>query len=140
MARQPDNLPLILIGGALGLLWLAQRPKAAIPLPSPLTRPPGTPRTGPTAQVSGTSEYTKWVQMTLNQVAGVRLTVDGIYGPLTKAAVARFQAMWGITADGIVGPETDYYLKSALGLPGYIEQPYGGSEVPLLPEPGQVWY
>ena len=29
---------------------------------------------------------------------------DGVYGPLTKAAVTAFQGSRGIEADGIVGP------------------------------------
>jgi pyruvate ferredoxin oxidoreductase gamma subunit len=32
--------------------------------------------------------------------------VDGLYGPLTKAAVERFQAGEGLAVDGIVGPHT----------------------------------
>lgn len=37
---------------------------------------------------------------------GASVTVDGIYGPKTKAAVAAFQAACGLTADGICGPKT----------------------------------
>jgi hypothetical protein len=43
--------------------------------------------------------------------------------------------MWGITASGSVNDETDYYIRSALGTPGYTEVPYGGT-VPS----GDVWY
>jgi peptidoglycan hydrolase-like protein with peptidoglycan-binding domain len=32
--------------------------------------------------------------------------IDGIFGPVTKAAVEEFQAQVGITVDGIVGPVT----------------------------------
>lgn len=37
---------------------------------------------------------------------GERLTVDGKLGPMSKAATERFQAKYGLTADGIVGEDT----------------------------------
>jgi putative peptidoglycan binding protein len=42
---------------------------------------------------------------------GWPLAVDGIYGPITRAAVTRFQTLAGIEPDGIVGPITRGRLR-----------------------------
>ena len=38
--------------------------------------------------------------------AGYKLGVDGGFGKNTRRAVMQFQAAHGLTADGIIGPET----------------------------------
>jgi len=45
---------------------------------------------------------------------GYNLVVDGIFGPLTEAAVKDFQAKQGITVDGIVGPITWGKMEAAI--------------------------
>lgn len=55
----------------------------------------------------------RWVQWHLNQT-GEKLKVDGSFGPLTKAAVLRFQKRMKLTQDGIVGPKTRAALKKAV--------------------------
>ncbi len=49
---------------------------------------------------------TKEVQTVLKKWGYYAGSVDGINGPLTKAAVKKFQRKYGLTADGIVGPLT----------------------------------
>lgn len=78
------------------------------------------------------------IQKALNaQGADPQVTVDGSYGPLTKAAVIAFQQSKGLTADGIVGPLT----ANALGITDTTpsEQPtIPGGKVAVPAFPGFV--
>lgn len=49
---------------------------------------------------------TKEVQKVLKKWGYYTGSVDGINGPLTKAAVKKFQRKYGLAADGVVGPLT----------------------------------
>jgi peptidoglycan hydrolase-like protein with peptidoglycan-binding domain len=46
------------------------------------------------------------VQVALKRLGLYNATVDGIRGPLTKAAIVRFQRRRGLAVDGVVGPQT----------------------------------
>ena len=46
------------------------------------------------------------VQVALKRVGLYDATVDGVRGPLTKAAIVRFQRRRGLSVDGVVGPQT----------------------------------
>ena len=52
-----------------------------------------------------TGQSVKDLQTALNR-HGAKLTVDGIFGPLTEAAVKIFQEVRGLVVDGVVGPVT----------------------------------
>ncbi|WES65163.1 peptidoglycan-binding protein [Microbacter sp. GSS18] len=45
------------------------------------------------------------------------LVVDGIYGPITAECVRMFQRAWGLTVDGIAGPETWSFLSTLFPSP-----------------------
>jgi len=46
------------------------------------------------------------IQYLLNDRINAHLVPDGMYGPLTKAAVEKFQGIWDLPVTGVVGPET----------------------------------
>jgi hypothetical protein len=54
-----------------------------------------------------------WVQNVLNKTMGEALVEDGLYGPLTRAGVTRFQTRHALAADGIVGSRTEVALIQA---------------------------
>jgi hypothetical protein len=65
---------------------------------------------------SGTNDVA-WVQRNLNQVMRSGLTVDGVIGPNTRAAIIAFQRSEGLAADGIPGPITQAALQRRLTIP-----------------------
>ena len=63
---------------------------------------PGQPTIGPGA----TGDVVRRAQRAVRRTPDLDLTVDGIFGPKTEAAVRAFQEGAGLVADGIVGPLT----------------------------------
>jgi peptidoglycan hydrolase-like protein with peptidoglycan-binding domain len=63
---------------------------------------PGQPTIGPGAS----GEPVRRAQRALRRTPDLGLTVDGVFGPKTEAAVKSFQQGEGLTVDGIVGPQT----------------------------------
>lgn len=58
-------------------------------------------------------EYIRWLQSSLNRFLGLQLAVDGIVGTHTRSAIRSFQQQKGLTVDGIVGPITEAALIAA---------------------------
>ncbi|MDJ0706518.1 MAG: peptidoglycan-binding protein [Leptolyngbyaceae cyanobacterium MO_188.B28] len=56
-------------------------------------------------QPNMTGEDVRRMQQALLR-SGVDVVADGVFGPGTQRAVEQFQAMNGLTADGVVGPKT----------------------------------
>ena len=60
----------------------------------------------PTLRRGSTGEDVKYLQNRLNGIGFGSLVVDGIFGAATEEAVKKFQGDYGLTVDGVVGPQT----------------------------------
>lgn len=70
------------------------------------------------------------IQQRLNQLgANPPLSVDGVNGPLTQAAIRAFQSSHGLTPDGIVGPLTLTALGLSTPTPPQVSGPAKGDSV-----------
>jgi peptidoglycan hydrolase-like protein with peptidoglycan-binding domain len=74
---------------------------------------------------------TIWIQggMNLLVTPSPNLTVDGIYGPLTRKAVQDFQTQQGLTPDGWAGRLTQGLIDALMAK----LQPQAASLVPTAP-------
>lgn len=54
------------------------------------------------------------LQKCLNKAMNANLTVDGIFGPLTKQALKNFQTKYNLSVDGIYGPQSRNKLMEVL--------------------------
>ena len=62
--------------------------------------------TPPTISEGATGPVVRWAQYLLVRRTLSDNQIDGIFGPVTKAAVEQFQSDSQLAADGIVGPDT----------------------------------
>ena len=60
----------------------------------------------PTISEGATGPVVEWAQYLLVRRTLSYYQIDGIFGPVTTAAVEQFQGYSGLAVDGIVGPDT----------------------------------
>ncbi len=100
----PLMLALIDLDASLALPgWPANKPWPSIPAPAPV----------PAGHDAG-NHGTEWLQESLNTLMKAGLDVDGSFGKRTAMAVQQFQEAHGLTADGLVGPQTLAALETAI--------------------------
>ena len=88
----------------------------ASPAQAPIGAYPGSP-----IRPGATGDSVKRIQAALNAInqgngSLTTLTVDGVFGSGTEAAVRAFQSANGLTVDGIVGPATWNQLNASLSI------------------------
>lgn len=59
------------------------------------------------------TEFVRWVQSRLNRIQGSHLVLDGVMNRAARDELRRFQALQGLPADGIAGPDTERALMAA---------------------------
>ena len=67
--------------------------------------------------VVNTDQAVVTLQQNLNTLIKAALVVDGIQGPLTTAAVVKFQGIMGLSQDGIAGSKTNGAINQILARP-----------------------
>ena len=87
------------------------RDRAAPPFPRRAWRrtsspPPERWRAGLDTPPTGSSQPVRELQRNLQRLGARPGPVDGLFGPLTEAAVERFQQAHGLATDGVVGTQT----------------------------------
>ncbi len=84
-----------------------------------------------TIQEGSTGQDVRWAQYLLVRrlLLSDQTQIDGSFGPKTRTAVIEFQQGAGLTADGIVGPNTWAALQQGYAMPPTLAQ---GSQGPVV--------
>lgn len=113
-----------------GLNTEVQRVRSLTPTPLPqygsvfrVTPDPGAPTAEPVIRSGAAGEAVTRLQNRLKELGYYTGTVDGQFGPGTKAAVTQFQQRNGLQSDGVVGPDTSEVLYSDAAKPAVTEVP-----------------
>ncbi|MGN1367370.1 MAG: peptidoglycan-binding protein [Aristaeellaceae bacterium] len=113
-----------------GLNTEVQRVRSLTPTPLPqygsvfkVTPDPNAPTAEPVIRSGASGEAVTQLQTRLKELGYYTGTLDGQFGPGTKAAVTHFQQQNGLQADGIVGPDTNAVLYSDAAKPAPTSEP-----------------
>lgn len=72
----------------------------------------------PTISEGATGDAVRWLQRALRRTPNWQFVVDGVFGPITRAAVIEFQeGSPPLAVDGIVGPQTWAKLPDGAPMP-----------------------
>jgi peptidoglycan hydrolase-like protein with peptidoglycan-binding domain len=71
----------------------------------------------PTITVGTTGDAVRRLQRALRRTPNLGLSIDGVFGPKTEAAVKDFQEGAGLVVDGVVGPLTWAALPNGAPMP-----------------------
>jgi peptidoglycan hydrolase-like protein with peptidoglycan-binding domain len=85
----------------------------------------------PTIQVGSTGDAVKRLQRALRRTPDLGIAVDGHFTPQLQALVKSFQSDNGLTADGVVGPQTWAKLPDGRPMP-LLHQGSSGAVVKSL--------
>lgn len=105
------------------LTWGALMPECYAPIPA---------YPGFLIRQGARGDYVRQIQTCLNAVNNAGLATDGIFGPLTNAAVVNYQRANGLAPDGIVGPITWEHLFRRCGRAGIVAATGSTDSVPSL--------
>jgi peptidoglycan hydrolase-like protein with peptidoglycan-binding domain len=87
----------------------------------------------PTISVGATGPTVRRLQRALRRTPDPSVIVDGVFGPATEAKVKDFQSGSGLTADGVVGPQTWAALPDGRPMP-VLQEGSKGAVVKRLQE------
>ncbi len=114
----------------IGLNTEVQRVRSLTPTPLPeygsvfqVTPDPSQPTAEPVIRAGAMGESVVNLQTRLQTLGYYDGAVDGQFGPGTRTAVTAFQQQHGLTADGVVGPETSQLLYSDEAQPAATQSP-----------------